>query len=156
MALHTINTFKLHAFPSGSFNHLSNDVITAALATAESKILAACRPFHTLPLNTGSYDHNSPELAVLYDAQVKIASYNLMPYIGMKPNSDEVGDVILRNQYLEIVGVDGLLDKLSQGKFILPMDADATPTVQEKRPKMFGNTARTTRVVNPSTGKEYI
>lgn len=155
MTLHTTTTFKLIAYPSGSFNSIPDAVISNALAVAESEILAACRPYHTLPLATGSYGQSS-ELALLYDAQATMTSYRLMSYLGFKPNADEAGDTVLRNQYLEIKGEGGLLDKLSQGKLILPMQADATPTVSERRPKVYGNVGRSTRTVDSETGKEYV
>ncbi len=154
MTFHSVSSFKLVAYPSGSYNSIPDAVITNALNVAESEILAACRPFHTLPLATGSYGQSS-ELAMLYDAQVTIASYRLQTYTGFKPNADEQGDSVLRNQYLEVKGEGGLLDKISQGKLILPMESDATPTVQEKRPRVYGNTGRTIRNTDDS-GKEYV
>jgi hypothetical protein len=154
MSYNSISNFKLYAYPSGSYNDIPNDTIQFQLNVAASEIDAALRPFHTLPLNTSTYNSGS-ELALIYNAEIIIASYKLMSYIGFKPNADETVDTVLRNQYLEIKGLDGLLDKLSQGKLILPMDSDATPTTQEKRPRMYGNPARSTRLVGPD-GTEYI
>jgi hypothetical protein len=138
MTFHSVASFKITAYPSGSYNNVPDAVISQYLVEAESLILAACRVFHTLPLATGSYGLASPELAVLYNAQTTITSFQLQPYIGTHPTAGTQTDTILYNRYLEIMAEGGLLDRLSKGKLILPMEADATPKVSEKRMKSFG------------------
>lgn len=151
---HSVSTFRVIAFPSGSFSDVPDAVISNELAVAESEILAALRPFHSLPINTGSYGQTS-ELAVLYNAQATMVSFRVMMFTGFKPSLAGSADDVLQARYLEIVGEGGLLDKISRGKYLLPIEADATPTVREKRSRMFGSPSRGTTITD-ANGKQYI
>lgn len=154
MSYNTVAEFKLNAFPSGSFNSFPESVVQTELDVASSMINAALQPFHSLPMNTGSYGASS-DLAVIYDAERTIATYNLHRYRGLKPSVAGTQDEILKEKYLEVVGEGGLLDRLSRGKFLLPGASDSTPNVREKRTRMFGKPGRVYRIVD-SDGKEYI
>jgi phage gp36-like protein len=145
MSYNTVTTFKLHAFPSGSFNSIPDVVIENALSVACSEIDSALRKHHTLPMNTGSY---SSELALLYYAERTIATYRMMLWRGFKPNIENTADVVLMNQYNEVVGEGGILDKIRNGQMIFPQESDATPTVSENRPKMYGNPGRTIHYID--------
>jgi len=149
----TTATFLLSAFPSGSYNGISTAVIQQQLDVAASEINAALRPFHTLPMATGSSDS---DLQVIYNAEVTIVSYRLMSYRGFKPDVNGTQDEHLHQRYLEIVGEGGLLDKLSRGKILLARAADATPTVREKRSKMYGTPNGRSQTIVDSNGNEYI
>jgi hypothetical protein len=153
MSYNTVLEFKARAFPSGSFNGLVDSVIQTQLDVAASEIDSALRAHHSLPMNTGSY---SSELASIYEAEAVMTSYRLMMHVGFKPNIDGSQDNPLETRYLEITSPDnGWLMKLSTGKIIFPGASDATPSVKERRSKMFGKSGRTTRQYT-SDGKEYI
>jgi phage gp36-like protein len=152
---HSVSSFLLVAFPSGSFNSIPTAVIQNALDVAESKILTYCRHKHSLPFDTGSYGQSS-ELAILYDAQVTMAAYNLMDFRGSKPNVNGALDEVLEKRYDEITHPEiGLLAQIAQGRILLPGSSDSTPTTTEGRMKSYGSEGRTTRYYSDD-GKEYI
>jgi hypothetical protein len=154
MSYLTPSDFKLRAFPSGSFNNISDSIIQAELDVAASEINAALRPFHTLPLNTGSYNSSS-DLALIYNAEATITSYRLLMFRGFRPNINGTSDEVLQARYLEIVAESGILDKLSKGKLLLPGAADSTPNVREKRARQYGSQGRSYKITD-SNGREYI
>lgn len=155
MSYNTPTEFRLFAVPSGSLNNTSDAVIQRFLDVAASEINAALIPHHTLPLNTGSYGSSS-DLAVIYDAEITIASYRLLQYRGMKPNTDGTNDQVLERRYNEITNPEfGLLTRLSRGEYLLFKEADATPTVHEGRVKSYGRASRTTRYYSED-GTEYV
>ena len=156
MSYNSVANFKLHAFPSGSFNGIPDTQIQHALDVAASELNAALRPHHTLPLATGSYGSGS-DLELIYAAEINIAAYRLMQFRGLKPNVDGTNDQVLYQRYLEVMDPqNGLLAKLSSGRILLPMDSDATPTYNEKRSRLYGNPGRSIRIIDEESGVEYI
>jgi hypothetical protein len=154
MSYNSVSDFKLRAFPSGSYNSIPNSVIQYNLDLGSSLINTALLPFHTLPLDTTTYNSASI-LTTIYDAEVTIASYKLMTYRGFKPNVEGTEDNVLRERYAEVMDpVNGLLANIRSGK-ILFTKMDATPTKSEKRMKLYGNTGRSIRVTD-SDGKPLV
>jgi len=153
MSYNTVATFKIRAFPSGSFNELTDAEIQPALDSASSLINAALRVHHTLPMLTGSF---AAELDSLYDAEIAISSYRLMQFRGFKPNIAGSFDEVLSNRYAEIMDPeDGFLAQIRKGQVTFPSEADSTAGKRDGRTKMFGKTGRTTRNFD-SDGKEFI
>lgn len=154
MSYNTVSEFKLFAFPSGSYNSIPTTVIQHYLDEAASEIDASLAKHHSLPMNTGSYGHSS-RLAMLYNAERIITSYNLLCWKGFKPNVNSDQDVVLVNAYNGIVGEGGLLSKLLSGEIILPNDSDATPSTSENVPKIIGKPITLTKYLDDD-GKEFI
>ena len=158
MSYSTVAQFRSYAFPSGSFDNMSNGMIQHQLDNAASLIDVALRPYHTLPLDvvnvaSGSSQHSTWHF--VSQCEMTIASYYLMMYRGFKPNIDGSPDQILYNRYLEITNpTDGLLTQLKKGEILLEKEADATPTIREKRSKMYGRAGRVVRYYD-ADGIEY-
>jgi Protein of unknown function (DUF1320) len=135
MSYLTPTQFKARAIPSGSFDGLDPDVVQTALDVASSEIDAALRPHHSLPMSTGSL---GSELAVLYDAEMVIASYRLMLLVGFKPDVDGSADAVLKERYNEVTGFDGrpgaLLPRIAKGQYLFSSGADATSSTDEGAP----------------------
>lgn len=153
MSYNTPATFRLNAFPSGSFNDLSDSVIQTQLNAAASQIDGALRHCHKLPLNTDGY---ADELAIIYQAECVMAGFRLMPYIGFKPDINNTNDVVLNNMYEEIVNTEnGLLQQIRTGMIIFPCGSDSTPDIVESRPKVFGNPPSSSGLNVDDNGNEY-
>lgn len=121
MSYQTPAQFRIAAFPSGSFNELSDVEVQHALDVAQAEVDAALRPHHTLPLVEVD--------SSIIEAERVIASYRLMLFRGFKP---ETLDPSLSLRYQEVVGVGSVepsasfLGRLSTGRFLLSRSADST------------------------------
>ena len=158
MSYNTVSQFKLFAFPSGSFNNVPDATIQNALDVGASMIDSALSRHHTLPLNTGSYGSSS-RLALIYNAERVIATYNLMIWRGFRPSVENTQDVVLVNQYNSITGEDGretyLIKNLLDGKILFPSDADSTPATKEMQARVVGKPFRTVTRTDED-GNQYI
>lgn len=142
MSYCTVSQFRTYAFPSGSFSNVSDEVIQHELNQAASEINAKLRVKHTLPLITSSYGIDS-DLAVIYGAEIIMASYTLLMYRGMKPNINGTNDEILFRRYSDIKEPEnGLLAQIADGRILFPDSSDSTPTVSEGRSKCYGTESR--------------
>jgi phage gp36-like protein len=121
MSYNDIASFRLSAFPSGSYALNSDAEVQAQLDAAASEIDSALLPQHKLPLQI--------KPPAILEAERVIAAWRLQLFNGARPTSV---DERLQSRYFEVVGDpnvpgSGMLYKIAVGKMIFAKETDATP-----------------------------
>lgn len=152
MSYQSVTEFRRYAWPSGSYSAIPDSVIQEELDIAASELDAALRPYHTLPMVSGSNGYDP----ALTGAERNIAAYRLLVYRGFKPTDSQQETLVRR--YEETRGgvtipiADSFLGRLAAGQYMLASTADATPSVRERRSKMYG-TAASSYTLTDSDGR---
>lgn len=136
MTYNTVEEFKLRAYPSGSYNTISDETIGFYLSSSCAQINAALQRYHSLPLNE---EEHSDKIAFIKQGEIAIASYNLMLFRGFKPDVIGEQDETLQTQFSLWADPEvGYLSQFQKGNLRLQPEADNTPTNSEGRSKLFG------------------
>lgn len=127
------------AFPSGSFDSVSDQAIEFQINVASNTVDGYLRTHHTLPLKLTS----DRDIGLIKDCVLVIASYQLLQFRGFKPNQQNTPDLHLRERYTAITAPEnGILAQLSAGHILLDREVDQTPE-RERRSRMISYGTKT-------------